>query len=54
MDTKKVITYVVVAFVIFYLFTQPAAAAGAIKGVMNGITTGAEQLSKFVNSLVAG
>ncbi|GIH68277.1 hypothetical protein Mth01_05300 [Sphaerimonospora thailandensis] len=53
MNTKKVLTYLAVAFVIFYLFTQPANAAAAVKGVFGGITTGAERLGAFFTSLVA-
>ncbi len=54
MNVKKVLTYVAVAFVIFYLFTQPANAAAAVKGVFGGITTGAERLGAFFTSLVSG
>ena len=52
MDVKKLLTYVVVAFVIFYLFTQPAAAAAAVKSLVGGIGTGADRLSAFVSSLI--
>ena len=54
MDVKKLLTYAVVAFVIFYLFTQPAGAAAAVKGVVTGISTGADRLSMFMTSLLAG
>jgi hypothetical protein len=54
MNAKKLTTYVVVAFVIFYLFTQPTAAAGAVKGVFDGVATGAERLSSFFTTLVSG
>ncbi len=54
MDTKKLLTYAIVAFVIFYLFTQPAGAAAAVNGVIHGIGTGAERLSTFFTSLLAG
>jgi hypothetical protein len=52
MNAKKIITYVVVAFVIFYLFTQPTAAAAAVRGLFGGVTTGAERLSSFFTTLV--
>lgn len=52
MQVKKVITYVVVAFVVFYLFTQPTAAAAAVKGVFNGIVDGANQLALFFNNVL--
>ena len=54
MNVKKVLTYVAVAFVIFYLLTRPAEAATAVKNMLGGITTGAERLSAFFTSLVAG
>ncbi|WP_165900428.1 hypothetical protein [Microbispora triticiradicis] len=54
MNLKKVLTYVAVAFVIFYLFTQPANAATAVRNLFGGITTGAERLSAFFTSLVSG
>jgi hypothetical protein len=53
MNVKKVATYVAVAFVIFYLFTQPTAAAAAVRGMFSGITTGAERLSTFFTSLAS-
>lgn len=53
MKTKKVLTYLAVAFVVFYLFTQPANAAAAVRGVFGAVTTGAESLSTFFTSLVA-
>ncbi|WP_169944926.1 hypothetical protein [Microbispora sp. H11081] len=54
MNLKKVLTYLAVAFVIFYLFTQPANAAGAVKTLFGGLATGAERLSAFFTSVLAG
>ncbi|GLW97353.1 hypothetical protein Misp02_14400 [Microtetraspora sp. NBRC 16547] len=54
MNVKKLLTYAAVAFVVFYLFTQPAGAAAAVKGVFGSIGTGAEQLSAFFTSLFSG
>jgi hypothetical protein len=48
---KKVLAYVGVAFVIFYLFSQPAQAAKAVNGAFNGVLTGANQLAVFFTSL---
>ncbi|MEZ0071809.1 hypothetical protein [Planotetraspora sp. GP83] len=53
MNVKKVVTYVAVAFVIFYLFTQPAGAAAAVKGLFGSVSTGAERLSQFFTSLIS-
>jgi hypothetical protein len=50
-NLKKVITYLGLAFIIFYLFTRPAQAADAVNGVFDGIMTGANSLAVFVSSL---
>ncbi|GGO75350.1 MULTISPECIES: hypothetical protein [Nonomuraea] len=52
MQVKKVITYVLVAFVVFYLFTRPAEAASAVNGVFNGIVQGANQLAVFFTNVL--
>ncbi|WP_327085783.1 hypothetical protein OIE66_25985 [Nonomuraea sp. NBC_01738] len=53
MQVKKVITYVAVAFVVFYLFTRPAQAAEAVNGVFDGIVNGANQLAVFFTNVLA-
>ncbi|MDP4508415.1 hypothetical protein OHA25_45740 [Nonomuraea sp. NBC_00507] len=53
MQVKKVITYAAVAFVIFYLFTQPDQAADAVRGVFDGIVQGANQLATFFTRVLA-
>jgi hypothetical protein len=52
MQVKKVATYAAVAFVVFYLFTRPAQAAAAVRGVLDGIVNGADQLAVFINSVL--
>jgi hypothetical protein len=52
MQVKKVVTYALVAFVIFYLFTRPAQAASAVNGVFDGIVHGANQLAVFFTSVL--
>ncbi|MFI6484434.1 hypothetical protein ACIBH1_41390 [Nonomuraea sp. NPDC050663] len=52
MQVKKIVTYVAVAFVVFYLFTRPAEAADAVNGVFSGIVTGANQLATFFTSVI--
>jgi hypothetical protein len=54
MKAKQLVTYAAIAFVVFYLFTQPEGAANAVRGVMDGIGTGATSLAQFFNSLFAG
>jgi len=50
-NLKKVLTYVAVAFVVFFLFSQPAKAAQAVNGAFNGVLHGANQLAVFFTSL---
>ncbi|GGS85807.1 MAG: hypothetical protein HOV96_13130 [Nonomuraea sp.] len=52
MQVKKVATYVLVAFVVFYLFTRPAQAAAAVNGVFDGIVQGANQLAVFFTNVL--
>ncbi|MEV1175167.1 hypothetical protein [Nonomuraea sp. NPDC049784] len=52
MQVKKVLTYVAVAFVVFYLFTKPAQAAEAVNGVFVGILHGADQLAVFFTNVL--
>jgi hypothetical protein len=52
MQVKKVITYVLVAFVVFYLFTRPADAASAVNGVFDSIVHGADQLAVFFTNVL--
>ncbi|MBF8188714.1 hypothetical protein ITP53_23875 [Nonomuraea sp. K274] len=52
MQVKKVITYVAVAFVVFYLFTRPTEAAAAVTGVFDGILAGANQLATFFSNVL--
>ncbi|MFG1701908.1 hypothetical protein ACFLIM_01820 [Nonomuraea sp. M3C6] len=52
MQVKKVITYVAVAFVVFYLFTKPTEAAAAVSGVFEGILQGANQLAVFFTNVL--
>ncbi|GAA0973003.1 hypothetical protein GCM10009555_027140 [Acrocarpospora macrocephala] len=54
MKVKQLVTYAAIAFVVFYLFTQPEGAANAVRGVMDGIGTGANSLAQFFNSLFTG
>ncbi|MFI7455469.1 hypothetical protein ACIBQX_48980 [Nonomuraea sp. NPDC049714] len=51
MRIKKVATYVVLAFVVFYLFTRPAEAAATVNGVFDGLITAANQLAVFLTGV---
>ncbi|GAA3761855.1 hypothetical protein HDA32_005757 [Spinactinospora alkalitolerans] len=48
---KKWLGYGLVAFVAFYLLTQPESAAGVIQTGLNGLMGAADSLSRFVNAL---
>ncbi len=48
---KKVITWAIVIFVVFYLVTQPTAAANLIHTWYNGLKSIAHSLATFVSSL---
>jgi hypothetical protein len=50
---KKLLTYGAIAFVVFYLVTQPTGAAGVVHGAWNDLGVLGHALSQFVNSLVA-
>ena len=52
MQVKKVLTYALVAFVVFYLFTRPADAAAAVHGVFDGLINGANQLAVFFTNVL--
>ncbi len=48
---KKVITWAVVIFIIYYVATEPAGAAGVVHNVYNGLHSAATSMAQFVNSL---
>jgi hypothetical protein len=50
---KKLLTWGAVAFVVFYLVTQPAGAAGVIHGAWHILGSAGHGLSRFVNSVLA-
>jgi hypothetical protein len=48
---KKIITWAIVLFVVFYLATQPTGAASLVHHAYDGLHQGATSLARFVNSL---
>lgn len=48
---KRVLILVVIAFAVFYLLTQPEAAADAVRGAAQAVFDGFEQLIRFVSRL---
>lgn len=51
MNAKKLILLVVVAFVLFFLITQPNESANVVDTVLNWLKNGAESIITFVRSL---
>ncbi len=47
----KIIRWAIVLFIIFYVATQPAAAAGFVHQAYNGLHDAANSMAQFVNSL---
>lgn len=48
---KKVIVLAIVAFLLFFLITQPVQSAAAVGNVLNFLKTSAEAIVTFVKSL---
>lgn len=48
---KQALKWIAIAFVAFYLLTQPESAAGVIQAGMGGLMDAADSLSRFVNAL---
>jgi hypothetical protein len=48
---RKIITWAIVIFLVFYLLTQPQGAANVINGILNLLKEAGNSLATFVNSL---
>jgi hypothetical protein len=48
---RRVITWMIVIFVVFYIATEPAGAAGFVHSAYNGLHSAANSMARFVNSL---
>jgi hypothetical protein len=48
---KKVITWAIVIFIVYYLATDPTAAAAFVHNIWNALKTAASSMATFVNSL---
>jgi len=48
---KKVVTWAIVLFIIFYVATQPTGAASVVHSLFNGLHSAGNSLARFVNSL---
>jgi hypothetical protein len=50
---KKLLTWFVIAFVAFYLFTEPQSAADAVRGAFSAVGDAFGSLVTFFSSLFA-
>lgn len=48
---KKILTWAAIAFVIYYLATDPHGAAGFVTGVLHWLKTAAGSLGKFLHGI---
>lgn len=48
---KKIAIWALIAFLVFYLVTQPTQAAGIVSGIAGGIAGGFEGVGRFLSSL---
>jgi hypothetical protein len=51
MNAKKIVTWAVVIFIGYYLFTQPLGAANAMHNLFKVLGTAGHSLATFLNSL---
>ncbi len=48
---RKVITWAIIIFIIYYLATDPTGAAHALHSAFNGLKHAGNSMSQFVNKL---
>jgi hypothetical protein len=48
---RKVITWAIVIFIIYYLATDPTGAAHALQSAFNGLRSAGNSMARFVNQL---
>ncbi|NMH79380.1 hypothetical protein [Pseudonocardia xinjiangensis] len=51
-NLKKIVGFLAIALVVFYIFTQPDSAAGSIESIGATLRNGAESVIRFFNQLV--
>ena len=51
-NLKKIVGFLAIALVVFYIFTQPDSAAGSIESIGTTLRNGAESVIRFFNQLV--
>ncbi|MDP9431616.1 MAG: hypothetical protein M3P91_02535 [Actinomycetota bacterium] len=48
---KKLLTWLIVAFAVFYILTEPASAASAVRGAAEGAERAGRQVVTFFTAL---
>jgi hypothetical protein len=49
---KRLVWFVVIALLIFWVLAQPDSAAGTVQGILGALRDGAESVVRFVTELV--
>ena len=52
MNLKKIVTWLVVAFVVFYIIQAPEASAELVKSAGTALGDAAQSLSAFIGNLI--
>lgn len=52
MNVKKIVGFLAIALVLFFVFTQPDSAAGSMQNIGTTLRDGAESVIRFVTQLV--
>ncbi|HEY2174189.1 MAG TPA: hypothetical protein VGH85_10310 [Mycobacteriales bacterium] len=50
-STKKLVSWLAIAFVIFYVIQSPHQSADIIRSIGSGLSSAANQIAEFVRSL---
>jgi hypothetical protein len=48
---RKVVTWAIVVFIVYYLVSDPHGAAGAVHHIVNGLHSAGNSMAKFVSNL---
>jgi len=51
MPVKKIVMWLLIVFVVWYLLSNPDGAAGFVRHVLDGLKSAGQSLAKFVSSL---
>lgn len=51
MNTKKAVTWLAIAFVVFFVLSQPGQAGNTVDSIFNGLEDAGNSLATFVTSI---